>query len=172
VDWLNGEGSTKGFSTKGSRARVLEVISGIRELEERIDGDSGKRRGPFELAPEVQDAFAKLNRILKRYSFRKAFAPDRGHGRGWCLADPPLTHKFPLGERIAIYAVLELADENRLQTLKTCECGQWYFAKFSHQRFCSAECRVKFWENSEDRKGQKRQKAREYYWLHKKKNVK
>lgn len=83
------------------------------------------------------------------------------------MDDAPVLKSCPSGEWLAVDGVLRLAKANRLDRLQTCACGKWYFAKFSHQRFCSTECRVKFWESSDERKEQKRKKAREYYEFHK-----
>jgi hypothetical protein len=66
-------------------------------------------------------------------------------------------------EPIAVHGLVGLAEEGLLDRLQLCACGKWYFGRFSHQRFCSPACRVKFWEDSEERKEQKRQRARENY---------
>lgn len=68
----------------------------------------------------------------------------------------------------AVRALIRLAELNCLGSLKTCgQCGGWFFAKFTHQEFCRKECRIKRNSLSEDWKEYKRNKAREYYQLHK-----
>jgi len=153
--------------TEESRKRVIEVISRVRDIQKRIKLSPVRFRAPCSELPNVPAEFKQLNRMLERYRSRPQFFVHPGRREGWDVDDAPVLKSCPSGEWLAVDGVLRLAKANRLDRLQTCACGKWYFAKFSHQRFCSTECRVKFWESSDERKEQKRKKAREYYEFHK-----
>jgi hypothetical protein len=112
--------------------------------------------------PLLWDAFEDLNGMLRRYTSTPMFFPLKSTASGWEVSDVRVPDR-PAQESHAVRAVIELAKQNKLQRLRSCDCGRWYFVKFSHQRFCSAECRIKFWESSEERKVQKRERARDNY---------
>jgi hypothetical protein len=80
------------------------------------------------------------------------------------------------GEAESVARVIDLAKVGVLAQIRKCECGLYFFARFPKreppQRFHSAECRVKFWDASSQRKEQKQKNARKYYELHKNHNVK
>ena len=126
--------------------------------------------------------FAEVNRILKTYPLYHSFVPDETKVSGWKvdtgyraafrsavrtahLSDKPTREEQLMSatEAIAVHGIVGLAHAGLLDRLRKCECGRWYFARFSHQNFCSSTCRVKFWEGSEERREQKRQRARENY---------
>jgi len=91
--------------------------------------------------------------------------PEGRFKRRW----PPVA-----GEYDDVQAVYELTWNNGdgLTKVRECSCGRWFFVKFSHQKFCSARCRDKANKSSPQWKEYRRKKAREYYWLHKNRNVK
>ena len=68
--------------------------------------------------------------------------------------------------------LMDTVERRLLWKIGQCGCGALFYARSSLSRFCSDECRIKYWEQSDERKAQKREKAKEYYWLHKNKNVK
>jgi hypothetical protein len=155
-DWAQ---SSEGEET---RERVLSVIACIRMLMERIDQTAGWPMNPEEMPSDLWDAFNDLNGMLGRYTSTPMFFPLKSTASGWEVSDVRVPDR-PAQESHAVRAVIELAKQNKLQRLRSCDCGRWYFVKFSHQRFCSAECRIKFWESSEERKVQKRERARDNY---------
>jgi len=108
----------------------------------------------------------RLNKILEGYPsapriFLRIGEKSRGTG-SWDVGRYGLS-KHPPEEAFAVEALVSLAEHNILSRLQVCECGNWFYMKFAHQRFCTTECRKRFWEASEERKEQKRQKARENY---------
>jgi hypothetical protein len=117
-------------------------------------------------APEVLDALDTVNVQLYKYPFFSLIHPDPKSKRLWSVGEA-LAGGQVIREATAVHAAVRLADAGLLDRLQTCACGKWYFARFSHQRFCSPECRVTFWESSEERKEQKRKLARQYYMHHK-----
>lgn len=125
--------------------------------------------------PRLKDT-TKANRILHRYKTYSLVGPtdfvSLGHGAN------PFSISFinvKFGKRAAAgyecnaaYALMRLAELNSLDSLRTCkQCGLWFFARFAHQQFCSKECRIKHNSSSDEWKEYKRNKAREYYQLHK-----
>jgi hypothetical protein len=118
----------------------------------------------------------KVNHILRRYKTYSLAAPSDFASPGQ-IANP-FTMSFvnvKVGtsaaaayECIAAHALMRLAELNSLGSLRTCkQCGLWLFAKFAHQQFCRRECRIKQNSSSNEWKEYKRNKAREYYQLHK-----
>jgi hypothetical protein len=150
-----------------SKKRLLDVISSIRKLTDLAVHSQacspGTREDP---ADELSDAMHELNLKLRRYASAPTFFDrqfgDPSNTRPWVIGKI-LLDDSPADESLAISAVLSLANQDRLERLQVCGCGSWYYAKFSHQRFCSPECRIKYWEKSEERKQQKRDRARNNY---------
>jgi hypothetical protein len=112
-----------------------------------------------------------LERRLRRYTFYPRFYPlGKVFSFAWAPVRPD--HSDSYGEISAIADLARLAEKDLLGHLKECCCGRWIWARFSHQRFCSAMCRERDFRSSEKWKEHRRQKAREYYLLHKSGKVK
>jgi hypothetical protein len=112
-----------------------------------------------------------LERRLRRYTFYPRFYPlGKALSFAWQPARPDQPESY--GEISAIADLAKLAEKDLLGHLKECCCGRWIWARFSHQRFCSAKCREHDFRSSERWKEHRRQKAREYYRLHKSGKVK
>lgn len=84
------------------------------------------------------------------------------------------SHGWPLeyDDVNAVYDLAQLAAIDLLNRLRKCKCGAWMLVRFSHQRFCSVVCREKEFRSSPRWREYRRQKAREYYRLHKSGKVK
>jgi hypothetical protein len=170
VDWLNGgklkdDGWYRLIEADESRSRVLDVISSIQRLLgtiERRQGWKPKQPADKKQPLEISTAFQELNTTLHSYTSFPCFYPEPNKSRRWDMSEV-LSGDHPVGESLAVHAAVRLADQNMLERLKVCDCGLWYFAKFSHQKFCSAECRVRFWESSEERMERKRERLRQNY---------
>jgi hypothetical protein len=81
---------------------------------------------------------------------------ERDNQRGWPLLD----------------ALLSAIEDGSLTKVLPCICGTYFFQKFSHQKFCSEKCRVKWNLSSENSREYRRRKQRDYYHLHKSGKVK
>jgi hypothetical protein len=116
----------------------------------------------------------ELDRRLRRYTFYPRFFPlGKLLSFAWSSTRP--NHPDPsegYDDVSAIADLAKLAEKDLLGHLKECVCGRWIWARFSHQRFCSARCRERHFRSSEKWKEHRRQKAREYYRLHKSGKVK
>jgi hypothetical protein len=120
-------------------------------------------------------------RLLSRYKFSPLIfpfaykmipqwtpisGPDGRFKRHW----PPVGGEYD--DVQAVFELVWMTDGEALTKVKECRCGKWFFLKFVHQKFCSAVCRDKANKSLPQSKEYRRKKAREYYWLHKTKNVK
>jgi len=149
---------------------------------EVIDKDDGEPalsyRGPRE---EYARAYKAVFRLLSRYKFSPLILPfaDRMIPQWTPISGPGgrFKRRWPpdAGGYDDVQAVFELAwmtDGEGLKKVRECLCGKWFFVKFAHQKFCSAPCRDKANKSLPKWKEYRRKKAREYYWLHKNKNIK
>jgi hypothetical protein len=72
----------------------------------------------------------------------------------------------------ALNAVLSLARQGLLDRMRQCQqCNRWFFARFQHQLSHDSKCRIKHSRSTEQAKEKHRQRMRDYYKLHKTKNV-
>ncbi len=169
--WLN---SRKG---KKSSARLLRLLIGLRELSglspvaqyanrdalERLLARPGK---PFpggrgrvirvslqDLSPS-REYVRKIRRVdaqLARYKVRPRLTVSKAplfakYGRARHLWD--WHGKNP--ETDAVLKLLELEQQGLLDRVRECRrCGQWLFARFVHQRFCTQACQLKAYQSSE-----------------------
>ena len=123
-----------------------------------------------------------VNNLLGRYTARPFFVPvhDGRPLRDWSINWLPVGGKKIGGKKpeayLELYIVLqiiEIARAGRISAFKQCDdCQTWYFAKFSHQRFCSADCKEHFHRSNEADKKRRREWARKNYWIQKHTNVK
>ena len=65
---------------------------------------------------------------------------------------------LPFVEADAVLALLRLAAATCLDRLQQCDqCKNWFFARFSHQRFCRTKCQQAHYRSSEDWKVHRRE---------------
>lgn len=151
--------------------RVIEILrlyqqDRVRWKNMEQYGQNEKKRSEKETA-----AFRELQSRLRRYKFYPRFFPlGRVLSFAWTPIQPDHPERY--GEVSAIADLSKLAEKGLLDHLRECTCGKWIWARFSHQRFCSSKCREKRFRSSPEWREHRRKKAREYYWLHKTKNVK
>jgi hypothetical protein len=128
--------------------KELSSIGALRRLPS--DGETRKR-------------IDRLNKRLSRYKASPALM------LGGFKEVPSGDSPEELAECLAVRNLIQLAISGLLGSLTQCECehaanrGQWFFARFAHQRFCSADCRIRFNASSEHAKKYRREKQREYY---------
>ena len=167
MEWLN---TTE---LKAAKARVLELQDLMRELV-RTNTAKGNVSPHDETTP-WNILRARINKKLLRYPFC--------HQLIWFRHPYFLTGLRPLwtggatdvrfSEAGAVFATLLVFQQpDGWRRIAQCDCQKYYFRRFSHQRFCGEPCRLKKFHASEKWKEYRRNKAREYYWLHKNANVK
>jgi hypothetical protein len=166
VDWLNSNENGK------ARERVRQLL------------DLGKAWLHFSRPSDRKKIANRINEFLQAFpAVRTVLLQDGKITTVWrrpsiSLASllnptPELMQVLQKGkEHMMVHIVIDALEEGSLQKLGYCACGKYFFARFSLARFCSAKCRVGFWESSPERKAQKREQARKYYRLHKNPNIK
>lgn len=158
---LNAVG-TRDRAVRLTQNRVGAIVKAIRNLLEQMDKTPDWYRPNREPARNVGMAFHSVNLLLQRYRFVVVFFAEEERKRHWGAGEVLRGGYSPV-EASAVYAAVKLAERGFFDRLQLCACKRWYFARFSHQRFCSPACRVEFWESSEERKAQKRERARANY---------
>lgn len=143
-----------------ARKRVIAIV----ELLKSIFGKPCRD----EYFPQMR----RINRLLGRYKVFKTVFPQFKPGSYSEIVFSFLEHASGFRgitprECRTVQSVMRLAELGALHRLKTCKhCGVWLFARFTHQQFCSKNCQVKHNAASDQWKEYKRNKAREYYHLH------
>jgi len=168
-----------------AQARVLEIgylVSEVLKWAWKITDAEVKTPEAWagsRIVKEMEKAQRKLNKRLSRYAAVQMVSAGRGgffRVDLWPVEKKPIAkHKgdVTLGEFGAVNTILRLANTKAFWRVSQCSvCGTYYFRRFSHQRFCGEVCRLKAFRSSEEWKEYRRNKAREYYWLHKNTNVK
>lgn len=195
LDWLNSGDSTRG------KAQVVEIIDSFHYLrtQERSQRESSSPRKSSRANTDgLWEGVNKLHRHLSKYAFHPFFIPTGSAtevhwiplGRkkymhmnkkvplSWLVGGTAgvagfmLNREFDYDATDAVFNLTRLAEQGLLDRLKRCRCGLWVFARFSHQRFCSSKCREQEFRSSTGWKEHRRKKAREYYRLHKTRNIK
>jgi hypothetical protein len=168
VPWLNAE------IPRASRIRVETLIRLLQKVETSSNMNEKSR------------LIREANRILRRCKVFRFVTDLHLNGvehladwiptnkpRGVFEIESPNGTKNKVSEDDALLSVSELYVMLSIDQLRKCDyCQKWLCARFSHQRFCSARCREKRFQSSPEWKEQRRRKAREYYRLHRTKNVK
>jgi hypothetical protein len=167
---------------------ILEKMIQLANIEppifnERIDGPVMVRGLPNpayrKVAPEkyrrqmqIEELKAHLNAELSRYKFIPFVLMGSGSDclsvvwhRDWRIEmEEPKKPPEKLLEGQYLEMLLNLARSRLLKRLRHCNhCGNWLYAKFRHQEFCSTKCQQKHYTQSEDWKAHRREYMRGYY---------
>jgi hypothetical protein len=164
IRWLN---ETRNKEAKARVSELLRLCTSAREISNATTMQN------FEDRDDVFVKLGRLEREINRISSRYV-----GARRITCVfagivfAPWESVDRYRASEFHSVDCLLNLFELDVLSRVRICDCGRYFYARSTLSRFCCKSCRELFWENSEMRKNQKRKKAREYYWLHKNKNVK
>jgi len=171
LEWLH---LLNGRSYSPHIARLLEEISSVNRLDaSHRESDDHWIRPSAEMR-EISRLQKSIKASLERYAMIPTFriGPD-----GWVHTfDRPAGAE---GQRKRDYVVLsamhEMCEAGLLPKLSRCDypnCLKWFLRRVCGQRFHSAKCREKAFKSTLEWKAYRAKKAREYYWLHKRKNIK
>jgi hypothetical protein len=176
VEWLNANKEDL------DRKRVRDLLRNIRIvvsdwIPESLDGTSWVRRGPQK---DFDRARKDIQRLVCKYKFAPRlngvpgaiicqWVPVSGLNGKYKKRWPPVDGKYD--DVQAIYALVTLPP-GCIPRILECDCGTWFYRRFSHQRFCSAPCRDKANKATPAAREYRRKKAHEYYWLHHNKQTK
>jgi hypothetical protein len=159
VDWLNSK-------TRPAGDPVEKLI----RLNAQLPGFDSKMR-PIER--ELRSFFSALvgKSKLAVAPVLKDIAPNH-----WTVQWGPVGRMYSL-QALAVIKLLHLADKGLLGRVRACgrkECGEWFYAKFAHQRFHSERCQQEAYRSdpewkhrrAEDMKRLRNEKKlREQRWL-------
>jgi hypothetical protein len=67
-------------------------------------------------------------------------------------------------EADAVLRILQLAQNGAIHRVRECaDCGKWFFARFSHARFCSVACQQRNYRRSPEWRDHRNEYMRAYY---------
>jgi hypothetical protein len=162
VGWLNGkQPEHNGKNTKASRKRILDLIDCIRETLAEIDTKSPNRELIWFPGRKLGRLINELDCRISEYKLEPFCDIDDNK----LFIDEAVCGRVPAGESVAAHGVFELLKQDLLDRIRCCICGRWFFARFAHQQSCSAACRHKIYEQSEEFKANRRIYMRNYYRL-------
>lgn len=122
---------------------------------------------------KYESLIRSLNRQLRRYRETRLPLFVLSDHQNWCFDYVIRIPGVPVEEQRAVSAFIQSGESGLLERVRRCNhCKKWIFARFPHQVCCSAYCRERLFRSSEHWKAKRRKKAKEYYWLHRNKNVK
>jgi hypothetical protein len=164
LNWLNIRNPTDLIrQAKADVESVMELVKSLPAASQKLS------------KTDLKDQ-AKLNVALMEYTFSNRVDYDESSGRKkWNLSENgevSSLRDLVSGEAESIAWIRNLDEMGRLTQVRKCNCGQYFFDRYpkrepSERRFHSAKCRVKYWEKSEKRKKEKREKAKANYWSQK-----
>lgn len=185
IDWLSlgvwggkpAEKQPQGYSS------VLRILDLWRELRALSEVSRKYERGEvvdatYTESPLYTERLEELQKVLFGYKFYPMIFPWPGRSSvSWFPAKGGLKKNLDgwpasYNDSNAVFDIAQLADMDLLPRVQQCVCGKWFFARFAHQRFCSAKCRENTFHSSSEWKEYRRKKAREYYALHRSGKVK
>jgi|SRR5215472_5219203 len=165
--WLNDAASGRlGKKQQEAQPRII----GLMELCERIRAEiSNAGNCDLSVNTSVNLTFLLAN-LTKR--FRDDYKPLMRFSieSGNQLRSTYITSESPSGtngEGLAARAVLLLLQNGLLKQIRLCMCNKWFVARRADTRFCSAKCRHKHYEQTEEFKIKRRKYMQDYYrnWL-------
>ena len=174
VGWLNARFGKKDYERITKIITISNEIERCRlQVERRVEGFSrDHRRGKA-----LVNALAAQ---LEHYEFRPCLfgQVDGGHWLlRWRMKDmketdvgerfvPVVAYANRLearwGEADALNALIALGQRGYVTHLRQCLCNKWFYARFAPQHCCSAKCRQKLCQQSNDYKRRRREYMRNY----------
>lgn len=136
-----------------------------------VIGGSLPKRSAREVALET-----KLNHRLLAYRLSPWYYASLGLYPilgWWSKKDRPKDDDDPAAnvwftEEDAIIQIIDLAREGLLSRIRRCPCRGWFFAKFSHQRFCCTRCQQAYFRSSPEYREKRKKYMKDLRALHKK----
>ena len=157
--------------------RILECINevNIEDWTPTLVLPRGLHGSVYSLPDRLNQLLEEMNRLIRRIPrpvcLYKVPLPDLRKQWAAAVVDERLTQSRQKDAHV-LQELLVAAGNGNLDKLRSCVCGIWFIQRVRDQRFHSAKCREKAFKSSPQWKAYRREKAREYYWLHKNKNVK
>jgi hypothetical protein len=166
------------------RASGQRVQSLLRELREIVEGSQKPTFSHSQIgipvsirmakSPEVAAHSDRLNRSVNRRLRLYRFWPElllfgtkerpnrwipRWHAEGERSRTPD-----SMSEADAVLRIFQLAQNGYVDRLRECvDCRKWFFARFSHSRFCSSACQQRNYKRSPEWREHRNEYMRNYY---------
>lgn len=104
-----------------------------------------------------------IDRQLSRYRLKVKTVHVLDQGKYKTFAAPSWIFGWysHAGARAAemIFRIVRLGERGLLGRMRKCgRCGQWFYAKFNHQRFCGKTCQMLHYQTSEEWKMRRRER--------------
>ena len=187
VTWVTGSGDPGAQNI----AKILELLVELGNVHHREGAaETFVWRGrEFKAAVEIpksgglprrsqreHELISKLNPLLRRYTFSPWYWTALGDFhlmQWWSRNERPSDPEDPesgidFDEEDAILRIMDLAREGILSRVRRCSCGDWFFAKFSHQKFCCTRCQQDYYRSSEEYRAKRRLYMKNLREIHKK----
>jgi len=168
ISWFN---TGRKSPAKSRIARIIQLLQQQRAL---VSFDSAKtdaeRQRQLRLVRSVSGNPLELDDLLARYwvSPRVIFFP-KGPRMLYATTDPSGKPRDKIGtdEIAAAMCVMHLAVRDELDRFRKCDCGKFFLAGRLDQIYCSTNCRVRYYQSSEEFKAKRRKYLRDLYRLKK-----
>jgi hypothetical protein len=165
------------LNDRGYSAQIMELLEEIREVN-RLDALHRASSKPWiSLSIEIRKILqlqTSIKSVLQRYPMIPMLrvGPD-----GWSHSfDRPASIKEKFQQDYVvlqyIHEVCELGFLSKLERCDYAKCRKWFLRRVVGQRFHNARCREYAFKSTTEWRAYRAKKAREYYRLHKDKNVK
>jgi len=190
VQWLNGARNHPDM--RRGYLRAVKILGLLLQLDPIADAWRPAYRNPELMESDENykrlftDAYAiadRLNDLLLRYKLTPSVEPRLGEGgvyvrwtttksskgaavpiQSFAATEPP---ERDMDEPCAIQRMLALSRNAYLDRVRTCiACQQWFYARFSHSKFCRRACQQRYFRSSEEFKEHKKQYMRALRKLH------
>jgi hypothetical protein len=167
LHWLNGGWPENDYTEAGKKRinelivylhRLVNVTAEWRRLAPLDDGSKHFWKRKFKA--ELSHVTATVGRRIERYPSW----PNIGWTPGIFL---DLGETFGESNRRAMeggtaHCLISLACASRLDRLRQCACQSWFFGRTRNQKSCSAKCRHRIYERTDDFKRKRRQYMKRY----------
>ena len=179
LNWVRLGNSAEALGAYGEVVGLIGKLAGLETVLRQFPVAEVPVDGPSHFLFDSPGALLRdsINEQLARSPVIRSlrFSGAQEAELGWLSATPENEERKTLAKSTMIQILCDLADEGLLSSLKQCsllDCGRWYSAVRSNMTYCKVKCRRKHHAMSEDYRTKRRIKMRDYYRLHKTKNVK
>jgi hypothetical protein len=100
----------------------------------------------------------EIDEHLRRYKFRLRI----GDSLEPCWTEPKARRVNPSEEQAVVY-ILKLSELGLIDRIRPCDwCTTWFFARFSHQKYCKTECQLRAYAKKPEWQEHRRRYMRKY----------
>lgn len=185
LDWINGPPHEYQVEQVARVRQLLEQLLELHELwKKEIEEKSETGECSDATSSLVTEKSDDMASTLRRYATVPYILPGDqfyvGVAQLWPANDGTVAYEpvwtpdgsMPINEFGVVTMLMQVTLNGWLPKIGRCNCGLFFFKRFSNQTAHSAECRKKARLGTEEWRAYNRRKQREYYWLHKNKNTK